>query len=155
MDINERLLNAAKLGDVKLLKQYVDAGADINAAGWGNALVSRWTALHFAAEKGYLNCVQYLVEQLAEIDCRDSDGWTPLHVSAKNSRVECSDYLVRQGANVYARTDSHHETPIDFCIRTGQQELARFMLRYTEARKQKNRLDDLIVIDVIGETLEF
>ncbi|HTB20606.1 MAG TPA: ankyrin repeat domain-containing protein [Bryobacteraceae bacterium] len=55
------------------LKLFVDAGVDVNAAdGQGQ------TALHGAAQKGWDQVVQFLVDHGAKLDVKDKRGRTPL-----------------------------------------------------------------------------
>ena len=54
-----------------------------------------YTALDLAAQKGYLEIVQHLVEeQGAKINRADKHGWLPLHSAACNGYKEVVQYLV-------------------------------------------------------------
>lgn len=53
-----------------------------------------WTALHFAAEKGHVECVELLLREGAEVDARSLTGSTPLHLAAERGRKECMTLLL-------------------------------------------------------------
>lgn len=46
------------------------------------------TSLHISALHGHVDCAKYLIEQGAEIDCKDSDGRTPLVAAAQNGQSQ-------------------------------------------------------------------
>ncbi len=47
------------------------------------------TALHYAAQKGHVELVQYLIKDYhAEIESRNSEKQTPLHLAAKYGQIE-------------------------------------------------------------------
>lgn len=73
---------------IQLLLKY---GADANAKlGSG-----RFTALHFAAEEGHLECVQVLLDAGALIDVTNAKYQTPLHLGNKKSNLIKSIYNKR------------------------------------------------------------
>lgn len=69
--------------DVDVLKQLVEWGNDVNAANQHGQ-----TPLHAAAFIAAPPAIQYLVEQGARLDAKDSMGRTPLDVAKDNLRVE-------------------------------------------------------------------
>ncbi len=74
------------------------------------------TLLHFAAMKGDLSSVQYLVEEKhLEVNARTKSGRTPLH---RVCSLEIARYLVEQGAEVNA-ADNRGNRPITFAQSLG------------------------------------
>ena len=65
---NPPFIEAAEKGDVALVSQILEQGADINQREYG------WTALILAAEKGHETIVKHLIEKGAEIN---RHGWRP------------------------------------------------------------------------------
>ncbi|MEK6236654.1 MAG: ankyrin repeat domain-containing protein, partial [Planctomycetales bacterium] len=53
------------------------------------------TALHVAAEKGYLDIVKKLLEEGADPDGKTTDGSTPLLLAAKGGHKEVVDWLLK------------------------------------------------------------
>ena len=75
----KRLCTAARTGDTPALETLLDAGAPIDAAGWGGN-----NALMVAAWSDRADCVAALVERGANIDVREEDfGFTPLILAAQ------------------------------------------------------------------------
>lgn len=62
-----------------------------------------FTAIHFAAQKGKLECLQVLVEEYKfPVDLPTKNGQTPLHLvihkENKNVVLPCVHYLLQHGA---------------------------------------------------------
>ena len=115
--------DAARIGDHAILGELISAGADVNARDpyW-------WTALHFAAWKGYGSAVRVLIDAGADIDARDRDGRSPLHLAAFACHSDVVQVLVAAGADLHAR-DARGRRAIDvapghlqrqFVLRLGQ-----------------------------------
>merc|ERR1740117_1089115 len=60
------------------------------------------TALHAAAEKGFADLAQALIEYGAVLDATDVQGETPLHVAARAGQVDVIKLLVDNGAYIDA-----------------------------------------------------
>jgi len=78
----------------ELVRALVRAGANVNAAGG----VTRATALHMAARRGYVGIAQALLDCGAAIDTRDSKGDTPLQRAINCRRSAVAQLLVELGA---------------------------------------------------------
>ena len=66
------------------------------------------TCLHFAASRGNLGVLSYLLKQVSpeDLEKKDIQGRTPLHYAAESSRAaEIIDTLVARGCNIYAVDD--------------------------------------------------
>ena len=102
--------NASQLGKVKIVKQHLNAGKDVNARDpW------KKTPLHYAAEKGHVPVVELLIESGANVnlkdDATDARGETPLHRAAAKGHVPGVELLIKNGANVNAK-DADGGTPL-------------------------------------------
>ncbi|KAL8724981.1 MAG: hypothetical protein Q9181_006585 [Wetmoreana brouardii] len=67
------------------------------------------TCLHFAASRGNLTVLEYLLEQAPPYEVRRTDlqGLTPLHYAVRSSRVAVVvDTLLANGASVFAKDNS-------------------------------------------------
>lgn len=69
------------------------------------------SALHVAAERGFSEIVEMLLESGLAVDFRDVCGRTPLHLAALYHRVDTADILLDFGADPNAR-DHWEETPL-------------------------------------------
>lgn len=60
--------------------------------------------LHWAADRGYLDMVRYLIEIVKiDINCRDNEQQTALHYAAACGHVEISRLLIQLGADTEAK----------------------------------------------------
>lgn len=91
----------AKEGNLKFLKEQLEAGAHINAKGPNGR-----SPLHIAIEYGQSDVVACLVRKGAYIEARDDLGRTPLHVAVLYGKVELEGLLRANNANPNARDDS-------------------------------------------------
>ena len=102
--------NASQLGKVKIVKQHLNSGKDVNARDpW------KKTPLHYAAEKGHVQVVELLIESGANVNLKDdatyARGETPLHRAAVRCHVTVVELLINNGANVNAK-DADGSTPL-------------------------------------------
>lgn len=67
-----RLHNAAKRGDINLVRQLIESGEDINSIYYNNG----FTSLHYATLNQNLNIVQYLINAGADVTITDQSGRT-------------------------------------------------------------------------------
>ena len=69
---------------------------------------SGWLPIHEAANHGFVEIVDYLIDKGAWINDRGGDeceGITPLHDAAANGRIDVVRLLVQRGVNVHAKND--------------------------------------------------
>jgi hypothetical protein len=108
----QTLFDAARDGNVALIKRLVDAGADVNAVNEDDVFAKR-TALHYAARYDKLAAIRCLVNECkANVEAGDMNGQTPLHHAAVNGKVAAIRCLVSEcNANVEAG-DKNGRTPL-------------------------------------------
>jgi len=142
-DISE----AARIGDIKAVKQFIAAGVDVNAvceAGPSNRFPL--PPLHAAAAgdtsgkiRGQKEIVELLIAAGADVNAKDSRRWTPLHYAATFSHKEIAELLLAEGADVNAK-DIWDKTPLDWTEvespnastdrKAGQKETADFLRKH-------------------------
>lgn len=135
---NARLLRAAREGDIVLLQEALDAGANLETRQPLRLMTAqvanradraadeqshqhscdRWfpvglTALMHAARGGHLTCVMALLEARAAVEAKDEDGATALHLAASSGDLDVFKALVLAGADGTAR-DGEKRTPLDY-----------------------------------------
>jgi len=95
--------------DPRLLATLVSAGHNINASDSANQ-----TALHYAAQRGEIECLKILIASGATIDARDDLRQTPLYLAtgAARNAAEMIMELRGAGADPFARTAAG-STPYD------------------------------------------
>nr|XP_026491066.1 eye-specific diacylglycerol kinase isoform X2 [Vanessa tameamea] len=120
----DALLKAAKVGDLKMMKELHGAGyslLSIDASGQ--------TALHIAARYGNKEIVKYLIAcaPSAILDMRDNErGQTALHKAAAHRRRAICCMLVAGGAAL-ARPDRAGLTPRLLALRAEDHDLAAYL----------------------------
>nr|XP_053638367.1 transient receptor potential channel pyrexia-like [Cherax quadricarinatus] len=88
------------------------------------------TALHLAANKGRVKCLQELLQWKASVDIRDDIGHTPLHYatfSRHRKALTCIHLLIRAGASRNVRTNKGF-TPLHVAAEVGNVAAARALL---------------------------
>jgi hypothetical protein len=100
-DPSGELLRAARAGDVVHVIASIDSGANVNVATEGNG----YTALIWAASRGYTETVRLLIEGGADLNLQAADGQTALMRAADNGQFDVVKVLVENGADVNIQTD--------------------------------------------------
>jgi ankyrin repeat protein len=89
-NLNYKLIDAVKRGDLTQVKLFVENGANINYA--------KNIALRYSAENGYLEIVKYIIECGINIHTEMAEA---LQYSARNGHLNIVKYLVEQGADIH------------------------------------------------------
>ncbi|MGL9726347.1 MAG: ankyrin repeat domain-containing protein [Wolbachia sp.] len=70
-------------GNVEKAKGLIKAGASVHSVDKNGQ-----TSLHHAAQRGYMNLVEYLIKREANINAVDNFGNTPLHLTAHRGYIK-------------------------------------------------------------------
>ena len=109
-EADRALLEAAKDGNIKAVKQHLAAGADVNTKGWfkltlrivegagvNEKTYTDWTPLHWAAYRDHKEIVELLIAEGADVNAKDA-GTTPLDVAEEFNLSELASILRKHGA---------------------------------------------------------
>lgn len=81
------------------------------------------TLLHWAADRGHLDIVRYLISELkVDVNCLDNDRQTPLHYAAACGYLDVCKFLVDSQAEVAAK-DCEGLAPVDVADEASIKEL--------------------------------
>ncbi|HPQ39725.1 MAG TPA: ankyrin repeat domain-containing protein [bacterium] len=116
------LIAAIEQGNVKVVKELLKSGADIEAT---NSLGR--TSLACAAWMGQREIAEILIAAGAEVNSRDRMQNVPLLGALWQSHPEIAEMLVKHGADVNVR-DRHQFTPLHVAAWKGQVDAARVLL---------------------------
>jgi ankyrin repeat protein len=128
--MSNALITAAQNGNLSECKRLLDSGDDLSTA----EEVSRYTALHRAAEEGHVDVVQFLLEKGADPNrkrCNEAAALHDLVPTYKEQQAETSTVIARllvaHGADVNAK-DRFGHTALRSAMLDGRKELAKFLL---------------------------
>ena len=138
-----KLLEAAKAGDLDLVCDLSQQGADVAGHGPRHPKADRdfsfsfslsdATALHLAAQGGHLDVVKYLLSRdTVDVNARDADlGETPLAHAVSNGHLDVVKYLLSRGdIDVNSRADRlfWHYTPLHWAAGGGRLDMVKYLL---------------------------
>ncbi|MHB8260976.1 MAG: ankyrin repeat domain-containing protein [Bacteroidia bacterium] len=109
-DPGAELRDAAIRGDLKLVKKLVEQGTPVDTALTSGKDVDGFslagkTALMFAAQFGYPQVCQYLLEKGAKVNKKTNDGMTAIIWAGSSESVQVSKVLLSYGAKINAATN--------------------------------------------------
>ena len=144
------VLEAAKRGDVGLLRAELGAGADVNVA-QGDG----FTALHWAAKRGQVEVAEILIAAGADLEAATRLGnHLPLHVAAAAGQPGVAAALLAAGAPVDAVTGTGAQ-PIHFAAASGNARTVAVLAGHgadPNARETEWGLTPLMFASVRGRT---
>ncbi len=139
-DINAKLFQAVKKGDINEVRRLISEEANVNAEDDDEK-----TPLHFAAENGHEEEVKALLNKGANVNATDNKEETPFDLTtnekiktllqntaellkvAKSGDIQKVNSLINEGANVNA-TDQNGKTPLHWAAVKGHKEAVEALL---------------------------
>ena len=86
---------ACLYGDIKKIKEFLNAGVNINSKDFSNK-----TPLMYAAEDGAIEILNYLLKNGANINDIDIRGESALIIALKNHNIKAAKFLIENGADL-------------------------------------------------------
>ena len=86
------------------------------------------TLLMSAATHGSINCLQYLLENKADVNKKNMFGYTALHWAAYSGRTECVDELLKYGAKLESKTGDG-QTPLHIAASRGHVKFLDYLVQ--------------------------
>jgi len=105
------------------------------------------TALHFAAEEGYLAVVQMLLAKHANVKKQNNGNVTPLHLAARNNHPAVIQLLLRNDADINA-VDSKNLTPLHYAAVAGAVESGKLLVQNRARLDIKSKDENFTAFDV-------
>jgi hypothetical protein len=116
------LIRAASWGHIELVRLLLKNGGDLKKRNWYGSV------LHCVAEAGKEEVMAELLEQVEDVDDRDSFGRTSLHCAVGNGHLVVARQLLEKGAKIDA-VDDDGATTLHFAVDSGNAVLVRELLR--------------------------
>jgi uncharacterized protein len=114
------LMMAALGGHTEIVRQLLDAGAQLNGSGW--------TALHYAAFSGYPDIVALLLRRGADKNAVAPNGYTPLMLASRNGNVAAARALLYEDPDLGHQAPSG-ETALSLAMKRGERQLEELLRR--------------------------
>ncbi len=126
-DTEYQLLEAAKAGDLELVKKVVaDHPHIVNCRDLDGR---HSTPLHFAAGYNRVGVVEFLLQNGADVHAKDKGGLVPLHNACSYGHYEVTELLVKHGASVNV-CDLWRFTPLHEASAKGKYEIVKLLLKH-------------------------
>ena len=148
-EVEISLIQAAKNGNIELVKGALDNGANVNAKD-----ADGWTALHQSALYGPKEVVELLITKGADINAKERDGWAPLDQAAYNGHIEIAELLISKGADVNTK-NNRHMTPLHHAAVKGHKEFVKLLIfkgADVNAKVSLGAKQGLTALDAANET---
>ncbi|XP_026673575.1 serine/threonine-protein phosphatase 6 regulatory ankyrin repeat subunit C-like [Ceratina calcarata] len=104
------------------LKLLIVKGANIDAKH------NHTTALNLAARVRDINAVKLLLNNNADVNCKEEDGTTPLHIFVSFQEVEICKLLVKKGAYLNIKSDTR-PPPLHVAVSVDNLDIMEILLR--------------------------
>ena len=128
-NINQFLIFACEIGDIKTVRKLIERNADIN---FRDVRINRTqgTPLGMASFYGHLPIVNLLIAQGARLEQRNGSQNTPLILAAASGQEEIINILLEAGADINARGASNF-TALERANQNNQQDSVRALNNHT------------------------
>ncbi|XP_041368600.1 poly [ADP-ribose] polymerase tankyrase-1-like [Gigantopelta aegis] len=146
-DVDYQLLEAAKAGDMELVKKLTSSNP--HAVNCRDVDGRHSTPLHFAAGYNRVAVVEYLLQQGADVHAKDKGGLVPLHNACSYGHFEVTELLIKHGACVNV-ADLWKFTPLHEAASKGKFEICKLLIKHGADPNKKNR-DGHTPIDLVKE----
>lgn len=142
-----QLLEAAKAGNLDLVRSLVEADAEVVNCRDVDGRQS--TPLHFAAGYNRVPVVEFLLQRGADVHAKDKGGLVPLHNACSYGHYQVADLLVKHGASVNV-SDLWRFTPLHEATAKGKYDIVKLLLEHGADAAKKNR-DGNTPLDLVRE----
>ena len=106
IELNDKLWEAVKKGDMKAAEELISKGADID-----DVISNGKTLLMQAAADGMTDILEMLITKGANVNATDRTRWTAIMWASQNCRFECIKILIDNGGDINA-IDKHGRTAL-------------------------------------------
>jgi ankyrin repeat protein len=143
---DQRLADAAKLGDREIVRSLLRQHADVNAPQGDGA-----TAISWAVHRSDLETTDLLIRAGANVNAANAYGITPLYLACLNGNPAMVEKLLKAGANPNATLPSG-ETVLMRASRTGNVEAVKLLLaRSADPNAKENKRGQTALMWALAE----
>ncbi|XP_065580521.1 uncharacterized protein LOC136040243 [Artemia franciscana] len=109
--------------DVAKILLEKEASVDINEIQGG------FTSLHWSAQRGHFELVNFFLQNRADVNARTDRDATPLHLAALNGHIDVVKALIQMGADVNA-ANIEGCTPLHYATENGHEHIVDILIEY-------------------------
>ena len=131
--LQKKLMLAVFNEDLKAVKRLIKQGAPVSAQD-----EEGWTALHMAANEGFLEIAHLLIDIGAQLDLKNKFEKTPLHMAASERNLEVVEALIEAGADVTLET-KEGSTALHMAASCGQLHIVKSLVEAGADILKKNK----------------
>ncbi|XP_077299624.1 uncharacterized protein LOC143920572 [Arctopsyche grandis] len=95
-----------------------------------------------------LDVVKFLVEQGADVNCKDYANDTPLNCAINHADINVVRFLVENGADLNFNKNSNNPIPLNLAIRKGYEEIVKYLVTKTPKNLKDNANDTSLDVAV-------
>lgn len=124
----EVAVKSGRTDDLKQILENVDSKVDINTV-FGEP---NWTALHYAANLGYTDCIEVLIKYGANQHARSKFGFTPLRIAVDETgkpSTKSIAILLASGSDPNSRDNNGH-TALQSAAEYGNAEVVENLMAF-------------------------
>lgn len=121
-EIKEAFFEAVKENNVAKVQELVGRGVSVDEVGSRNK-----RAIHYAAENGHREMVNFLILSKADINVVDRDEGTPLHYVTRNNNITMAEQLLDAGAKIDAVSE-YHTTALQMAAAKNHYNMVNFLM---------------------------
>jgi ankyrin repeat protein len=121
----------------QILQRLGEKGADVNIRDLNGE-----TALHWAARKGSISGVEWLLANGAVVGATSGAGHTPLHVATENGHEQACRILLESGADCERHTSTTRSTPLHRAAEVGNLAVVEILLDFNADPWARNKWKD-------------
>ena len=139
--------NSIKVVKVFLRKSTTVENEDPSFCNVNLVDASKWSALHYAADSGSLECVKLLIEHRADIDATTEKNETALFLATKHNHPDIVEFLAENNCHLQTKAlpvkawqteEEEYFTALEVAVQHNFVEIAKCLLFHLIRRNQLN-----------------
>ena len=120
----DSIFSAALVGDLEAIKDFLNAGLEINQKDNNGQ-----TVLHVAIKEGHEEIIKFLISKRVDLSIKDSTGSTALFYAISRNQKNIIKLLIEKGANVDVKNTSLF-TPLHRAALSGAEDVIELLLSH-------------------------
>jgi ankyrin repeat protein len=133
-DMDEKLLEASKKGDIPAAEEALEKGADLEAREQTDKMRKGFTPLMLAVKNGQMEMVKFLLGKGADVNAVNKSGRTVLMEAVLAGSPDMVKAIAEAGAELNRKNKSGEKTAMDYALEVNHSGILEY-LKSKEAKK--------------------